>query len=618
MSSANQTVQLTDSLVTRMRMAAYKVGRLFVDRTQRASKALPVAETPKEVSDLTTALRDHRPMFWVIFGFSVPVNLLMLTGSVFMLLVYDKVLTSGSLPTLLALLLLVVVLYFFMWIFDYVRSRVGAKIGARLLAQLERRVFQANLRHSLADSERSKPASGSKDLEAIARFMSSPVLLALCDVPWVVFYITLIYLFHPALGHLALGGGIFLVGVSLLNVRHTRRPETAAHVAALKSEKFAETVRRESELVKALGMVDSVTDRWLEKRAHASSAQYATGALSNLYSTASKVSRLLLQSLMLGLGAYLVLRGEVTASVMIVASILLGRALAPVEQTIGGWPLVQRALQGRTNVKKLLERESCETKDRTELPRPRGLVEVKNITLAPLGQRVVTLHQVSCTIKPGQALGVIGPSASGKSSLARALVNIWPPFSGTVCLDGAPLAQYDNEVLGSYIGYLPQDIVLFDGTVAENIARMKVSYDDAEVVAAAKKAGIHEMILSLPSGYDTLVSAAGAGLSGGQKQRIALARALYGDPVLLVLDEPNSNLDRAGQAALNTAIKQAKAAGQAVVLTAHQEAGIKECEQILILKEGRVLDYGNKKQLLEKHTAKKPADPVQRVSEIAS
>jgi ATP-binding cassette subfamily C protein len=366
------------------------------------------------------------------------------------------------------------------------------------------------------------------------------------------------------------------------------------------ADSFAETVRQQAETVRALGMEGSVLARWQAARERAVGAQLASSDTVSRFSTFSKTFRFFLQSAVLGLGAYLVLRGEMTAGAMIAASILLGRALAPVEQAIGGWPLVLRAREGWRSLTAMLA-AGAEAGPPTPLPKPRPFLDVGHVTVAPPEQVVASLRMLSFRLEPGQALGVIGPSASGKSTLARVLAGIWRPNTGSVRLDGAALDHYDPEVLGRYIGYLPQEVVLFDGTVADNIARLDPEPDPAAIVAAARKAGAHEMILNLPQGYDTPVLAGGARLSGGQRQRIALARAFYGDPVLLVLDEPNSALDAEGSDALNAAVRAAKAEGKAVVILAHRPAGIAECDLILILENGQARAFGPRDEVLKAH-----------------
>ncbi len=536
-------------------------------------------------------------LFWTIGIFSVFVNLLMLTAPIYMLQIYDRVLPSRSEETLLALTLLIAVLFALMGVLDYVRGRIAARVGATAQARLDGRVFRATLRRALLASERSRPASGLRDLESIQKLMSSPVLFAVFDMPWAPIFIAAIYTFHPWLGHLAVIGGLILVVVALLNQILTRRPEAEAAAATVLSDSFAETVRQQGDMIQALGMRGAMLGRWQAMRGGALRAQLASSDRLGQFSNGTKVFRFFLQSAILGLGAYLVLHGELSAGAMIAASILLGRALAPIEQAIAGWPQVLRARQGWMRLRTLLA-STPEEEAPLPLPRPRAFLEVRDLTAFPPEGQKPSLRMLGFQVRPGEALGVIGPSASGKSTLARVITGIWRPAAGSVRLDGATLDQYDPDVLGSYIGYLPQDVVLFDGTIAENIGRMQAAPDPEAVVAAAKKAGAHDMIVDLPAGYDTQVQAAGARLSGGQKQRIGLARAFYGDPVLLVLDEPNSNLDAAGQDALNAAIRQAKDEGRAVIIMAHRPAGIAECDTILVLDNGTASASGPRDEVL--------------------
>ncbi len=539
-------------------------------------------------------------LFWTIAIFSTVVNLLMLTAPLYMLQVDDRVIPSRSRETLLALTLLITALFAIMGILDYVRSRIAARIGAIVQTRLDDRVFRAVLRRSVLSSERSKPSSGLKDLEAVQKLASSPVLFAVFDMPWAPLFILAIFSFHQYLGYLALTGGLVLVVVTFLTQRFTRKPEQESTMATAQGEAFAETIRQQGEMVQALGMRDSVLARWKGMRDRALDAQLNSSDLVGQFSTITKTFRYFLQSAMLGLGAYVVLRGEMSAGAMIAGSILMGRALAPVEQAIGGWPLVVRARSGWTNLKGLLE-TTPEAEEPLPLPRPRARLEVSQLTVVPPEQQKASLRMLDFNVDPGQALGVIGSSASGKSTLARVLTGIWRPAAGAVRLDGAALQHYEPDVLGSYIGYLPQDVVLFNGTVAENIGRMLPQPDPVKVVAAAKKAGAHDMILGLPQGYDTPVFAGGSRLSGGQKQRIGLARAFYGDPVMMVLDEPNSNLDAAGQDALNLAIRQAKSEGRIVIIMAHRPAGIAECDTILIIENGAAKAFGPRDEVLKAH-----------------
>lgn len=553
-----------------------------------------------ELNSPGAAFRGMSPLFVSVAVFSVFVNLLQLIGPLYMLQIYDRVIPSRSEETLVALTVLIATLYAFMGLLDYARSRIASRIGAMAQSRLDGRVFNAVLRRSVLSTERSKPSSGLKDLESVQKLLGSPVLFAIFDMPWAPIYILAIFTFHQYLGYLALVGGLILVAATILNQLTTRKPELEAVRAGLQGDAFAETIRQQGEMIQALGMRGTVIQRWGKLREAALGATMRAGDKVSTFSTFSKTFRFFLQSAVLGLGAYLVIHGQMTAGAMIAGSILLGRALAPIEQAIGGWPLVTRARQGWASLKTLLE-TTPEHQDRTALPRPRAIFDCSQITVFPPEQQRASLRMLDFHVRPGEALGVIGASASGKSTLARVLTGIWRPASGAVRLDGAALDHYDPDVLGSYIGYLPQDVVLFDGTVAENIGRMQEHPDAEAVVAAAKKAGAHEMILGLPQGYDTPVAAGGARLSGGQKQRIGLARAFYGEPVIMVLDEPNSNLDAAGQDALNLAIRQAKSEGKAVVIMAHRPAGIAECDKILIIDGGVAKAFGPRDEVLKAH-----------------
>lgn len=549
-------------------------------------------------AELRDARRESRALYWFVGIFSAFVNLLMLTGPIYMLQVYDRVLSSRSVATLVALSLLVLYLFAMMGLLDYARGRIMGRVAARFQSRLDRRVFDAVVRKSaIAPDLRS--TTGLRDLEAVQRLMASPVLMALFDMPWTPVFLAGIWVFHPWLGILAIAGGVVLIAITALNQVVTREPAHAANTAAVEAEQMATQIRGEAEMVQAMGMREAAFARWQQTRGRALQSQISASDLGGTLTTVTRAFRLFLQSAMLGLGAYLVLRGELTAGAMIAGSILLGRALAPVEQAIGQWPAVQRARQGWDSLAELLSAVPPEV-PRTTLPRPRARLEVQRLTLAPPGADQPALRGVSFTVEPGQAVGVIGASGAGKSTLARALTGLWRPAAGTIRLDGAALDQYEPAALGRYIGYLPQRVQIFDGTIAQNIARLAASPDAEQVVAAARMADAHEMILALPDGYDTQVSAANARLSGGQMQRIGLARALYGDPVILVLDEPNSNLDNEGNAAVNAAIARFKAQDRSVLVMAHRPAAIHECDLILMLDGGLVRAFGPKAEVLRK------------------
>lgn len=544
------------------------------------------------------AARSHSRSL-VLFAnlFSIFVNLLMLTGPIFMLQVYDRVLGSRSEETLVALFALVAFLYLMMALLDFARGRVMARAAAWFQALLDGRVFSAVLRAETVRPGLAEGKSGLKDLETVQRYYGSPAMLAVFDMPWTPIFIAAIFIFHPLLGVLALGGGATLICVTALNQWRTRAPALEAAGLAARADHMAAQMRDEAETVESLGMRGATFDRWQAARGRALTAGLAAADRAGAFTSSTKALRLFLQSAMLALGAWLVLQNELTAGAMIAASILLGRALAPVEQAIGQWELFQRASKGWANLSALLGEVPVE-REYTPLPRPKALLEAQQVTIIPPGESQASLRMVSFKVEPGQAMGVIGPSGAGKSTLARALTGVWRCAGGKIRLDGAALDQYDPDVLGSYIGYLPQRVTLFDGTIAENISRLAAQPDADAVVAAAKKADAHEMIVKLPQGYDTPVSAAGGRLSGGQMQRIGLARALYGDPVLLVLDEPNSNLDNEGSEALNAAIRAMKADGRSVLIMAHRPAAIQECDLLLMLDGGMRRAFGPRDEVM--------------------
>ena len=548
-------------------------------------------------AELRATRAESRSLFATVFVFSVFVNLLMLTGPIYMLQVYDRVLGSGSVPTLLALTLLMAFMFLMMGILDHARGRVMARVGARFQDRLDRRVFAAAMRRLAISPNDPLAANAQRDLEAIQRLLSSPVLLAIFDIPWAPLFLLAIFIFHPWLGYLALGGGLLLIIVTWMNQSATRVPMQDANRSTMVAERYAEQIKSEAELVQSLGMRNATFDRWQLARGQALLQTINVADLGGAYGAVTKILRQFLQSAMLGLAAWVVLRGELSSGAMIASSILMGRALAPIEQLIGQWALVQRAQEGWGRLCELLSSVPPEPQ-RTALPKPRAILEAQQVTVVPPGEQQASLRMVSFRLEPGQALGVIGPSGAGKSTLARALTGVWRPAGGKVRLDGATLDQYDPDVLGSYIGYLPQRVTLFDGTIADNIARLQPKPDDAMVVDAAQKADAHDMILKLPEGYNTRVSAIGSRLSGGQIQRIGLARALYGDPVLLVLDEPNSNLDNDGSTALNAAIRRMKSEGKSILIMAHRPAAIQECEMLLVLEEGARKAFGPRDQVL--------------------
>ena len=547
-------------------------------------------------AELRAARGESRGFYWIVALFSLFANLLMLTGPMYMLQVYDRVLGSKSQETLVALSLLVVFLYTIMGILDFTRGRIMARVGARFQSALDRRVFDAVIRKSALAPDL-KTQSGLNDLEAIQRFITSPVLLAFFDLPWTPIFLAGIFIFHPMLGWMAIGGAVLLILITLLNQFLSRRPQHEAGIAGQEANMLSSQVREEAEMVQAMGMRDAAFSRWEKSRNTALISQIKATDVGGGFSSLTKTLRLFLQSAMLGLGAYLVLQNEMTPGAMIAGSILLGRALAPVEMMLNQWSLVQRAGKGWENLSELLGTVPVE-QPRTPLPQPKARLIAKSLTVVPPGEKVAALRGLAFELHPGQALGVIGASGAGKSTLARAVTGVWRPAGGSLRLDAAALEHYDPAILGQHIGYLPQRIQLFDGTIAENIACLANAPDAEKVIQAAKSAAAHEMILELPNGYDTRVSAVQSRLSGGQMQRIGLARAMYGDPVIVVLDEPNSNLDNIGSEALNVAIRGIKARNGAVMIMAHRPAAIQECDMLMVLDKGAVTAFGPRDEVL--------------------
>ncbi|MCK0168829.1 type I secretion system permease/ATPase [Jannaschia sp. S6380] len=557
---------------------------------------------PSGSEEVASVRKQANGLLWMTFLFSMAVNALMLTGPIYMLQVYDRVLGSRAEETLIALSVLVTFLFLMMGILDYARGRVMARVGARFQSALDGRVFAAHLRRAAATPGGAGGRNPLRDLEAVQRLLSSPVFLALFDIPWTPLFLTAIFIFHPYLGLLAVGGGLILICLAAINQWMTSGPMTEANSATARAELTAQQLVSEAELVQSLGMRGAAFRRWMKARGASLTQSIGFSDRSGFFTVTTKTLRLFLQSAMLGLGAWLVLQNELTAGAMIAGSILMGRALAPIEMVIGQWQLVHAARRGRTAVIDLLDQVAPDGQ-RTPLPRPQALMVGENLTIVPPGATQASLRAVSFVLRPGQAMGVIGASGAGKTSLAKAVTGAWPPAGGRIRLDSATLDQYDPDVLGSYIGYLPQTVTLFDGTIAENIARLQDDADPARIVEAAKKAAAHEMILQQPMGYDTPVSAVGGRLSGGQIQRVGLARAMFGDPAILVLDEPNSNLDNEGTQALNSAIRTMKEEGRSIIIIAHRPAAIQECDTLLMLENGNRVAFGPREEVLEKMVA---------------
>jgi len=519
-----------------------------------------------------------------------------------MLQVYDRVLASGSQETLIVLFALVAGLFAAMGVLDYLRGRVLANAGARFQAMLDGRVFDGVMKRSLTPSERAKPAAAMRDLESIQQFLSGNAPFAFFDAPWVPIYLGAIFMFHPLLGAFALGAAVLLCFIAVLNQIMTKDAEIESRIAAAEGEKFAESMRRDAETIRALGMGQAAKGVWGEMRGKALNAQMQHSTRAGFFQTFAKTFRMFLQSAILAVGAWLAVKQEISPGMMIAASILMGRALAPVDQAIANWRVFVRSRRGARALQEFFAMTPI-TEAKTSLPEPKPKLEVAGLAVAPPGERMPIIRGVSFNVQPGEAVGVIGPSASGKSTLARALVGVWAPMAGEVRFDGATLDQWGESELGRRIGYLPQDVGLFAGSIAHNIARLSPDIDEGEVVQAAQRAGAHRMIVGLANGYDTEIGEGGGQLSGGQRQRVGLARALYGDPPLLVFDEPNANLDAEGEATLVQAIRDAKERGCAVIVMAHRPSAIAACDKLLVMKDGQQQTFGPRDEVLRQTTS---------------
>lgn len=548
------------------------------------------------IDELAEFRRRNGWILWTVALFSLFVNVLMLTGPLFMLQVYERVLGSGSEETLLALSALAAFLFLMMGVLDYARARVAARFGARLQETFDARVFRA----ALGRAQRTGQAQTAlADLASVQRVMSSPVFMAVFDLPFTPLFILAIFTFHGWLGWFALAAALALVLVTVANRVSTAGPLAEASETGRSADRMAVEMQSSAEVIRSLGMQGAAFARWHRQRTRALEVSMQVADRAGGFATLSKTLRLFVQSAILGLAALLVLRGEMRAGAMIAGSILMGRALAPIDMAIGQWPIIQEALRGWHRLGALLLAES-DPFPRLSLPRPKAALEVAGLTVVPPGEVKPALRGVSFRLEPGEAIGIIGPSGSGKSTLARAITGVWPISGGSIRLDRATLDQYDSDALGKLIGYLPQSVSLFDGSVAENIARLDPSPKASAVTSAAMAAAADTMIRELPHGYDTEVSGTGPRLSGGQIQRVGLARALYGDPVLLVLDEPNSALDHEGSEALNIAVRGMKAAGHSALIMAHRPNAIQQCDKLLVLNGGVVQAFGPRDEVLAK------------------
>ncbi|HET9734241.1 MAG TPA: type I secretion system permease/ATPase [Burkholderiales bacterium] len=549
--------------------------------------------------------RDH---FLSAAVFSLVINMLMLAPALFMLQVFDRVVSSRSVETLVMLFVLTLMALVVMAYLDAIRTRLLARAAMKLERLLGPRILSSMLRQS-ARSNRAQSLHGLRDINALRNFLTGPGVVAVFDAPWVPLFIALIFLFHPLLGAVALGGALLLVSLTVLNERLARRSIEAMQTDARLAARFVDQSLGNAEVVGALGMVDNVTQDWSEKSQKVLQSQFEANQIGSFLTSTTRFLRQMLQVVMLAAGAWLTIEQLSTPGVMIAATIILGRALAPIESLTAGWKSLVEARSAYQRLAKVIESEPNEPAA-MKLPSPKGALSVENLLFGFRGQELPVIRRVSFALAPGESLAIIGPSAAGKSTLARLLVGVWHPISGAVRLDGADIRSWPRERLGPHIGYLPQDVEIFAGTVAENIARLG-EVESAEVIKAATRANAHEMVLALPQGYDTPVGEGGMLLSAGQRQRLALARALYGNPRLVVLDEPNSNLDTRGEAALADCIRLLKAEGVTLVAITHRLPLVSAVDKVMVLMHGAIQKFGTLAEVLPRTT--RAPDPAHNV-----
>lgn len=546
-------------------------------------------------NEVAQVLASFKKTFRTIGVFSAVINMLMLMPAIYMLQLYDSVLTSRNETTLLMLTLIMLGAYVFMGALEYVRTFVLIRVGAQLDSKLNKRVYTAAFEQSLKQGD-GNAGQSLKDLTSIRQFMTGNALFAFFDAPWFPIYIGVIFMFHPWLGVFALCGTAILIILAYINEKISRKPLEEANSMAIVSTNMASNNLRNAEVIEAMGMLPNLQARWYKLHSKFLNLQAEASEKSGIVTAISKSSTVALQSLMLGLGALLVLENEISPGMMIAGSILLGRAIAPVQLLISVWKQFGSTRSAYERLTKLLENNPAREAGMA-LPKPKGNIAVENVTAAPPGSKVAVIKGLNFSIAAGEVLGVIGPSGSGKSTLARLLVGVWPAAGGKIRLDGADVYLWNKDELGSHVGYLPQDIELFSGTVSENIARFG-EIDADKVILAAKRAGVHEMILNMPEGYDTQLGDGGAGLSGGQKQRLGLARTMYDDPSFIVLDEPNSNLDDVGEQALLAALIDLRQRGKTIVLITHRTSIISVTNKLLLLQDGMAKMFGPTDQVL--------------------
>jgi ATP-binding cassette subfamily C protein len=550
-----------------------------------------------KVTLLHEAMRGTRAGFVTVIIFSFFVNVLAFVGPLYMLQIYDRVITSRNVTTLVVLTTIAGFLLIVYALLEKIRSAVLVRLGLLFSAKARAPLFNAVLRGTLI-----QPAGGHsqalRDLDTLREFLTGPGLIALCDAPWVPVFVIGCFILHPWFGYVATIGAVLIFALAVTNELMTRNQLKSASMNSIRANAYASATFRNAEVLHAMGMLAGLRERWLTRQNEGLKLQAHASDRAGYLVAASKFTRSFLQICILGVGAYLAIEQESTAGAMIAASIIMGRALQPVEIAVSQWKLFVAARAAFDRIRDLLRMLPEEVR-KMSLPAPEGNISVENIIAAPPGVKEAVLRGISFALQPGEILGVVGPSAAGKSSLARVLVGVWPPAVGKVRIDGSDVSHWNVDQLGRHIGYLPQDVELFSGTIAENISRFG-EQDDEKTIAAAKLAGVHEMIQLMPAGYNTQIGEGGQVLSGGQRQRIGLARALYGRPTFIVLDEPNASLDTDGEAALLAALQELRQQRCTLMLITHKTNILAIVDRILVLSTGQVQAYGSRDQILSK------------------
>ncbi len=564
-------------------------------------------------NSLKTALKACKGSFLSVGFFSFFVNALMLVPSFYMLQVYGRVVTSGSIPTLVMLTLIMTILMGTMGSLEWVRSRIMVRLSTRLDVLLSRDVYRASFKKALDSGGMDASAQPLNDLTGLRQFLTGNGLFAFFDTPWLPVYIGVMFLFHPWYGWFAIGCAIVLLMLAVVNEKLTGKAIADANKQNIAASLHTNKNLRNAEVIESMGMLETLMGRWGERQRQVLLLQSQASDKGGMVTSFSKTFRMLSQSLILGIGAYLAVKQEITPGLMIAGSILLGRALAPIDLMIGSWKGFISARSQYARLNEILDEQQAEPQ-RMSLPAPEGHVLVENLIVSAPGSKTPILKNISFAVPAGSVVGVIGPSASGKSTLARALLGVWAPQHGVVRLDGADINNWDKRELGPYVGYLPQDIELFEGSISENIARFREVEPD-KVIQAAKAAGVHEMILQLPEGYDTVIGSDGVNLSGGQRQRVGLARAIYGSPRLIILDEPNSNLDEVGERALAMAIQQLKASGATVFIITHRTSILAQLDRLLVMSNGAIGLYGPRDKVMAE--LNKQQASAQKIAQVA-